>query len=78
MDNTLKNRLEQELDSVTTASDYGMLLTILSQKLGKPIDELREGKGRWTYKQWAEALRAQEYLETNPNSLFKEQLDKLL
>jgi len=45
MDNTLKNRLEQELDSVTTASDYGMLLTILSQKLGKPIDELRKVDG---------------------------------
>jgi hypothetical protein len=55
-----------------------MLLTILSQKLGKPIDELREGKGSWTYKKWAETFRAQEYLETNPNSLFKEQLNKLL
>jgi hypothetical protein len=53
---TLKNRLEQELDTVTTASDYGILLQLLSNKVGIEVDELREGKGFWTYKQWNNEL----------------------
>jgi hypothetical protein len=51
---TLIERLkDEELASiVTTAKDYGMLLIILSQKTNKPVDELREGKGRLTYGEW--------------------------
>ena len=56
MDYILKNRLEQGLDIKPTSFDYGMLLATLSQKLNKPIDELREGKGSWTYKQWNNEL----------------------
>jgi len=55
---TLNDRLtDNNLENIiTTATDYGMLLGILSQKLNKPICELREGKGRWTYKQWRDEL----------------------
>lgn len=55
---TLNDRLtDKNLENtVTTAIDYGILLGILSHKLNKPIDELREGKGRWTYKQWRDEL----------------------
>ena len=54
---TLKNRLEQELDVTTTSSDYGILLQMLSIKVGVKVDALREGKGFWTYKQWNEELK---------------------
>lgn len=53
---TLKNRLEQELDVTTTSSDYGILLQLLSNKVGIEVDDLREGKGLWTYRQWNEEL----------------------
>ena len=53
---TLKNRLEQELDIVTTSSDYGILLQLLSNKVGIEVDNLREGKGFWTYKDWNKEL----------------------
>ena len=55
---TLKNRLEQELDVTTTSSDYRLLLQELSNKTGVPIDELREGKGRWTYKDWNKEFKS--------------------
>lgn len=54
---TLKNRLEQELNVTTTSSDYGVLLQMLSIKIGVEVDDLREGKGFWTYKQWNEELK---------------------
>ena len=54
---TLKNRLEQELDVTTTSSDYGILLQMLSIKIGVEVNDLREGKGFWTYKQWNEELK---------------------
>jgi len=53
---TLKNRLEQELDTITTSSDYGILLQLLSNKVGIEVDDLREGKGSWTYKDWNREL----------------------
>ena len=53
---TIKSRLEQELDVITTSSDYGILLQMLSNKVGVEVDDLREGKGCWTYKQWNEEL----------------------
>ena len=56
MDNTIKNRLEQELDVITTSSDYGILLQMLSIKVGVEVDDLRGGKGSWTYKQWNKEL----------------------
>ena len=52
MDSILKNRLEENIDIITTVFDYRILLQELSNKTGKEIDELREGKGRWTYKDW--------------------------
>lgn len=52
MDNILKNRLEQELDVMTTCYDYGILLHLLAHKTNKKVDDLREGKGYWTYKDW--------------------------
>ena len=55
---TIKSRLEQELDVTTTSYDYGILLQMLSNKVGVPIDELREGKGRWTYKDWNRELKS--------------------
>ena len=54
---TIKSRLEQELDVTTTSSDYGILLQMLSIKVGVKVDALREGKGCWTYKQWNEELK---------------------
>ena len=54
---TLKNRLEQELDVTTTSSDYGILLQMLSIKIGVEVNDLRGGKGSWTYKQWNEELK---------------------
>lgn len=53
---TLKKRLEQKLDTVTTASDYGILLQLLSNKVGIEVDNLREGKGSWTYEDWNREL----------------------
>ena len=53
---TLQERLKQELNTVTTSSDYGILLQLLSNKVGVEVDDLREGKGRWTYKDWNREL----------------------
>ena len=57
MDSILKNRLEENIDIVTTVTDYRILLQELSNKTGIPIDELREGKGRWTYKDWSKEFK---------------------
>ena len=54
---TIKSRLEQELDVITTSSDYGILLQMLSIKVGVEVDDLREGKGRWTYKDWSKEFK---------------------
>ena len=53
---TLKNRLEQELDVSTTCDDYRILLQLLSYKVGIEVDDLRDGKGSWTYKDWNREL----------------------
>ena len=53
---TLQERLKQELNTVTTSSDYGILLQLLSNKVGVEVDDLREGKGSWTYKDWNREL----------------------
>lgn len=58
MDSILKNRLEENIDIVTTVTDYRILLQELSNKTGVPIDELREGKGRWTYKDWNKEFKS--------------------
>jgi len=57
MNETLKSRLKEDLDTVTTASDYGDLLKILSFKTNIPVDDLREGKGSWTYRGWNKELK---------------------
>lgn len=52
MDNILNWRLEQELGVIATSYDYGILLHLLAHKTNKQVDDLREGKGSWTYKDW--------------------------
>lgn len=56
MNELLQKRLELQLDTVTTVQDYATLLRILSEKTGEKVDDLRGGKGGWTYRQWNERL----------------------
>ncbi len=55
---TLEQRLKDSSleNTVTTVSDYGMLLAKLSNKVDKPLGEIREGKGGLTYGEWNKLL----------------------
>jgi|GEM_PF-3788500 len=52
MDSIFKNRLKQELNVVPSSFDYNILLHLLAHKTNKKVDDLREGRGYWTYKDW--------------------------